>query len=583
MSRRLLYSRMAIIVIGFTILLGTIVSSSTMQPSIAQIFQEESDIIGFVNSENATFNCTLSTENITRGGDDLLVFLRFTYENLTHIPDSSIYYNISNPLYEKIFERNLIVNTSEVFNDTVIWSTFNSQEEGNYTVTAVANSTTTDSITSINYFKLNVLPFGKVRMAFPSNPSYLKLNQNNDIMCTITNTGGTTITNVTVTNEIYKTGTTGSVTRSHTIPELYLEEGEVYQGQISFYPDTFLYQKHSFSITYRTIDEPEQERTHLSDPLEIIVMPNITINQYDIPVNATIGEIFRVTYSMTNHEGSYFYILQSIRTQNTSYITFDAKDLEESIEVTPGYHFYSLEGNPQIEGIQYLFFKLELEWITVSETKWYSDLLPTVITFITTYPDDTQIDFFNPIITYSLIIGAIAIGIFYFSRDMFKNIAKRVKRSSVRAFPDVTYPLDKVILDGSNIAWEEKNSLDKPKISNIENMINRLSKVEFKKIITVADAALRYQIDNQKRLDKLVREGAMKMLPARVDGDKFILRIAEEENAMIVSNDMFKEFRDMKSWIDQRRIPYTILDSEVYLHPTAAQPIEEVSEEEISD
>jgi len=125
--------------------------------------------------------------------------------------------------------------------------------------------------------------------------------------------------------------------------------------------------------------------------------------------------------------------------------------------------------------------------------------------------------------------------------------------------------------------------LDKPKISNIENMINRLSKVNFNKIITVADAALRYQIDNQKRLDKLVKEGAMKMLPARVDGDKFILRIAEEESAMIVSNDMFKEFREMKTWIDQRRIPYTILDSEVYLHPTAVQPIEKKEKEKISD
>ena len=104
-------------------------------------------------------------------------------------------------------------------------------------------------------------------------------------------------------------------------------------------------------------------------------------------------------------------------------------------------------------------------------------------------------------------------------------------------------------------------------------MINRLSKANFRKIITVADAALRYQIDDQRRLDKLVKEGAIKMLPARVDGDKFILRLAEEENGMIVSNDMFKEFREMAPWIDQRRIPYTILDGEVYLHPTAVETI----------
>ena len=76
------------------------------------------------------------------------------------------------------------------------------------------------------------------------------------------------------------------------------------------------------------------------------------------------------------------------------------------------------------------------------------------------------------------------------------------------------------------------------------------------------------------------KEGAMKMLPARVDGDKFILRLAEEENAMIVSNDMFKEFRETASWIDQRRIPYTILDGEVYLHPTSAITTKELRKEE---
>ncbi len=525
----------------------------------------------------------MSSDNITKEEDDSVIFSRFTYENLSYIPDSNIYYNISNSLDEKIYENNLTVNTSLLFNDTVIWSTFNSQAAGNFTVTAVANSTSTGLETSVNYFELSVLPFGKVRMSFPSNPSFLIRNQNNDVKCTIINTGGTTITNVTVTSEIHKTGTPGSVTRSHAIPELTLEEGVQYNGNISFFPDTYLYQKHSFAITYRTIDDPDQERTHLSDPLEIIVMPNITVNMYEIPINATVGEKYRIIYSITNYEGVNLNILPYVRVQNSSYMFFDDVDLEESIEVGQGYHFYSLEGEPQISGIQYLFFRIELEWETVSETKWYSNLLPLVVAYITIYPDDSSTNFFDPIVTYSLIFGAIGIGILYFSRDMFKNIAKRVRGSSERAFPEVTYSLNKVILDGSNIAWEEKNNLDKPKISNIENMINRLSKVNFTKIITVADAALRYQIDNQRRLDKLVKEGAMKMLPARVDGDKFILRLAEEEKAMIVSNDMFKEFREMKTWIDQRRIPYTILDSEVYLHPTAVQPIKEEEEEEISD
>jgi hypothetical protein len=43
---------------------------------------------------------------------------------------------------------------------------------------------------------------------------------------------------------------------------------------------------------------------------------------------------------------------------------------------------------------------------------------------------------------------------------------------------------------------------------------------------------------------------------------------------------MFKEFRETSSWIDQRRIPYTILDGEVYLHPTSAITTKELRNEE---
>ena len=579
MLRKLLYSRVPIIFVTTLMLLSVSSNFISHETSIAQQSSSTPRDTNYLNFEEALFNLTLASENITRGEDDLILYFTFSYDNLTYIPDSTIYYNISNPFEEFVFGRELIVNTSDTFNETVIWSTFNGQDAGEYLVTAIANSTTTDVYIETRTFQLYILPDGKVKMYFSSNPAILERNQNNDVECIITNTGGSTITNVTITNEIHKTGTEGSISRSIKIPELTLVEGQVVKGNISFFPETYLYQKHSFAITYQIIDKPDTSLAYLSDPLEIIVMPNITIDQYTIPVNATIDETYRLTYSLNNYEGVSLFIRPYAKTQNDSYVSFDLSD-DESIEVTAGYHFFSIEGDPLIEGTQFLFFRIELEWITVSETKWYCDLMSTVITFITIHPSNYESDFFNPVVVYSLIFSAIGVGILYFSRDMFRNVAKRVKKSSERTFPELTYPLDRVILDGSNIAWEEKSTVDKPKISNIENMINRLSRANFTRIITVADAALRYQIDNQKRLDKLVKEGAMKMLPARVDGDKFILRLAEEEGAMIVSNDMFKEFRDMKDWIDQRRIPYTILDGEVYLHPTAVQPVEGVEEGE---
>ena len=126
-------------------------------------------------------------------------------------------------------------------------------------------------------------------MFFPINPAYLIRNQDNQVSCNISNVGGTTVTNVSVTNEITKTGTVGSITRSYSISNLVIAEGASHEVIIGFYPDTYLYQKHSFTITYRTIDEPETQRVYLSDPIDIIVMPYIVVENFQLPYDIAVA------------------------------------------------------------------------------------------------------------------------------------------------------------------------------------------------------------------------------------------------------------------------------------------------------
>ncbi len=575
MLRRLQYSRylvMCLLIVSFVLFsLPTVTNSGNVSAN-----QKENFPIYRTHSENATFIFQLNSTEIERGENDLIMSFQFTYENGSFINDADIYYNISNPSDGFVYEKSLLVNSSDIFNETVIWSTFNSQPEGNYTVFARANSTTTTEYNITRTFYLSVPDSGRVRMFFPVNPAYILSGQNNDIRCLISNVGGSTVTNVTVTNQFDKSGTEGTVIISHALVDLNLTEGSTEEGVFSFYPETFLYQKYSFSISYRTIDEPEIERILASDPIEVIVMPDITIESYFLPDNVTMGRTYTIAMNVRNSQGAQLFITPRVQCDN---IDFE-EDGFDTLPVSPGDHLFALSGQPTEEGNTFMLFWIDLEWETVAETKWYSTLLPTIIQPILIIPRDVNIDIFSSIVTYGIIFSVVILSIAYFSRDVVKTIARRGKISSEKTFVEATYPLDSVILDGSNIAWEEKSLGEKPKINNIEAMINRLSMANFSKIVTVADAALRYQIDNQKRLDKLVKEGAVKMLPARVDGDKFILRLAEEENAMIVSNDMFKEFRDIAPWIDQRRIPYTILDGEVYLHPTSARLSQEVLSED---
>ena len=572
MLRRLSNSSILSILVGFSLFLTILNPASNIALAMKPPLGDNSQII-YQSYANATFTFYPSLEEITRGEDDLNLTMKFSYENNTLIPDSNIYYNITNTLDEKIFEEKVWVNTTDEFNRTIPWQTFNGKDEGNYTIAAVANSTTTTSYNITTYFSLIVLEFGQVRMFFPINPAYLIRNQDNQVSCNISNVGGTTVTNVSVTNEITKTGTVGSITRSYSISNLVIAEGASHEVIIGFYPDTYLYQKHSFTITYRTIDEPETQRVYLSDPIDIIVMPYIVVENFQLPINVTMGEKYIISTNINNSEEESLIIIPKIVCDQ---ISFD----DTAIVIPTGSNIVSISGTPLADGVYSLTFGLELEWITVSETKWYSILLITQYQVVNIIPLENPPLILQPRVFFGIVFSSLFVGLAYFSRDIILGIARRTRTTSSRIFPEVSYPLETVILDGSNIAWEEKNNSNKPQINNIESMINQLSRANFKKIITVADAALRYQIDEQKRLDRLVREGAMKMLPARVDGDKFILRIAEEENAMIVSNDMFKEFRESTPWIDERRIPYTILDGEVYLHPTSVLPSVEISSKE---
>lgn len=534
--------------------------------------------------ENATFTFELVKLNITRGEDDLIITFGFKFTNETLIPDATINYNITDPLGVIIYQQSILVNTNETFNETVEWDTFNSEPEGVYNVTAVANSTATGFYQALEVFYLNILPVGRIRMSFPNNPFYLESNESTLVPFTLTNIGGTNVTDIAlIGQDVFESTIEALDLFFPSFSNLTIASDEVYENNIILIADGYLYKRLSLNLQYYTIDEPEKKKLTSSPPLEIIYLPNLVIHNYQIPENATLDEEYRITFNLTNGEEEVLYIDAYAE---CDLIEFEDYDTTGAIPVSSGYNQFSIIGIPHTEGTDAIWFWIEIEW-RYGETVIHSTpILYTVISFVnvvnltvvttietTIVTTNDTIGFFDPVVTYATILTSLLLGIGYFSRDVIRGIATKTKfRKQEHSFAEITYPYDTVILDGSNIAWEEKNADNKPKLNNIETMINKLSRANFKKIITVADAALRYQIDDQKKLDRLVKEGAIKMLPARVDGDKFILRLAEEENGMIISNDMFKEFREQAPWIDERRIPYTILTGEVWLHPTSVSP-----------
>jgi hypothetical protein len=122
-----------------------------------------------------------------------------------------------------------------------------------------------------------------------------------------------------------------------------------------------------------------------------------------------------------------------------------------------------------------------------------------------------------------------------------------------------------VVIDGANVAYEEKSAGGRPKLSNLLKVRRELEDRGFEAIILV-DASLKYDIDDQTQLESLIRTQQVRQVPAGTDADFFIIELAEQLDARIVTNDRYKDYADRHPWISERRLPYMIVKGEVVLY-----------------
>ena len=85
------------------------------------------------------------------------------------------------------------------------------------------------------------------------------------------------------------------------------------------------------------------------------------------------------------------------------------------------------------------------------------------------------------------------------------------------------------IIDGSNIAYEVKNSEGKPMLSNILNLKHRLDKFRIVNYKIICDRSLFYSIDDQENYSKLISDGIIIESPGGLR--KPISRLTKERSA----------------------------------------------------
>ena len=122
-----------------------------------------------------------------------------------------------------------------------------------------------------------------------------------------------------------------------------------------------------------------------------------------------------------------------------------------------------------------------------------------------------------------------------------------------------------VMVDGANIAYTEQTEGDKAKVSNLIAVRKKLQDMGFEPIIIV-DASLRYEVDDPEQLEGLFDKQKVRQAPAETDADYFVLKMAEEIDAPVISNDTYDRYREDYSWIDERRVPLMIIEGNVTIN-----------------
>ena len=310
-----------------------------------------------------------------------------------------------------------------------------------------------------------------------------------------------------------------------------------------------------FSLAY---DNQLGRRLTESSSIEFYVLPDIQ-GSVSAQTRVQSGELMKFHIEIFNPESQAFQVKFFLSSPSFSFSPSET----EVIELMPGNTSLSINGFTFANGTQpvtlFMTFidpagndqiNVELDSTQVIIAEPQNNLARTLIGII--------------IFLIIVIIGLIA-STYYFDTPIRTKLAKLLVGSEF--VTDLNFNSNKIVVDGSNVAWEELTENGKPKIENILIAIDTLKKNGFEEIVVVADAALRYQIENPKDLDEQSQKGIIKVLPAKVDGDSFILRLARDIQGLILTNDLYREYRKDFEWIDDRRVPYSILDGRMYLHP----------------
>ncbi len=126
-----------------------------------------------------------------------------------------------------------------------------------------------------------------------------------------------------------------------------------------------------------------------------------------------------------------------------------------------------------------------------------------------------------------------------------------------------------IVIDGANVAWAGGSGRDgdKPYANNIILVTDALKKRGYKNIQIIVDAALYHRVADMDVYKKLKRRKYFHEAPAKRDADHFVINYAKDEDALIVTNDQFRDWCKDDPWLKENisniRVTFMIVGGKV--------------------
>jgi len=123
-------------------------------------------------------------------------------------------------------------------------------------------------------------------------------------------------------------------------------------------------------------------------------------------------------------------------------------------------------------------------------------------------------------------------------------------------------PLERIVVDGNNVVKSVKTG-KKYSVKPLIQLYKELQqKYQFTKVVIFISAALKYDVDDFDHLKFLIQQKIIRETPAGESDDYFIIQFAIKDNALILTNDLFRDWKDkypeMKDEIQKRRVTFML-------------------------